>query len=70
MTADDSTLGVTAVTMRTSDVELTIDPAVTPGQTVTLAYTPGTNPVRDQAQNPAIALTNLTVQKQHSGPDS
>ncbi len=61
VTADDSTLGVTAVTMRTSDVALTIDPAVTPGQTVSLAYTPGTNPIRDQAQNPAIALTNLTV---------
>ncbi len=61
VTADDSALGVTAVTMHASDVELTIDPAVTPGQTVTLAYTPGTNPVRDLAQNPAIALTNLTV---------
>ena len=61
VTADDSTLDVTAVTMRTSDVELTLDPAVTPGQTVTLAYTPGTNPIRDQAQNPAAALTNLTV---------
>ena len=61
VTADDSALTVTAVTMHTRDVALTIDPAVTPGQTVTLAYTPGTNPVRDRAQNLAMALTNLTV---------
>ncbi len=61
VTADDSTLGVTAVTIHTSDVALTLDPVVTPGQTVTLAYTPGTNPIQDLAQNPAIALTNLTV---------
>ncbi len=61
VTADDSALDVTVVTMHTSAVELTLDPAVTPGQTVVLAYTPGTNPIRDQAQNPAMALTNLKV---------
>ena len=61
VTADDSALDVTEVTLRASEVELTLDPVVTPGQTVTLAYTPGTNPIRDRAQNPAAALTNLTV---------
>ena len=65
--ADDSTLTVTAVTMRASQVELTLDPVVTAGQTVTLAYAPGTNPIRDLAQNPAAALTNLTIRNATQG---
>ncbi len=58
---DDTAHSVTAVTMSTSEVSLTLASAVTPGQTVKLSYTPGTNPIRDLAQNPAVALTKLTV---------
>ena len=52
---------VTAVAMHTSEAALTLASAVTPGQTVTVTYTPGTNPIRDLAQNPAVALSNLAA---------
>ena len=42
-------------------VTLTLASAVTHGQAVTLDYTPGTNPVQDEAGNDAAALTNKTV---------
>ena len=58
---DDTARGVTDLTMHTSEVGLTLATEVTPGQTVTLSYTPGTSPIRDLAQNPAGALSNLTV---------
>ena len=65
---DDTAHSVTAVTMYTSEVSLTLASAVTPGQTVRLAYTPGTNPIRDRARNPAIALTNLIVANRTQDP--
>ena len=58
---DDASRSVTAVAMHTSEVALTLASEVTPGQAVTVTYTPGTNPIRDLAQNPAVALTNLTA---------
>ncbi len=58
---DDASRSVTAVAMYTSEVALTLASEVTPGQTVTVTYTPGTNPIRDLAQNPAVALSNLTA---------
>ena len=61
VTVDDTARSVTALTIRTSEVALTLAAEVTPGQTVTLAYTPGSVPIRDLAQNPAGALSNLTV---------
>ena len=61
MTVDGDDRSVTAVTMSTSEALLTLASAVTPGQTVTVTYTPGTNPIRDLVQNPAVALSNLAV---------
>ena len=61
VTADGTAQSVTEVGVSGSEVMLTLDPAVTLGQTVTLTYTPGTNPIRDLAQNPAASLTNRTV---------
>ena len=58
---DDADRSVTEVTMSTSEVTLTLASEVTPGQTVTVSYTPGTNPIRDLAQNPAGVLSNLTA---------
>ena len=61
VTVDGEARSVTAVTMHTSEVALTLASEVTPGETVTVTYTPGTNPIRDLAQNPAVALTGLAV---------
>ena len=61
VTVDGSARGVTAVTMSTSGVTLTLESEVAPDETVALAYTPGTNPIRDRARNPAGALSNLAV---------
>ena len=69
MTAGSEVGSVTAVAVSNSKVTLTLASAVAPDQTVTVSYTPATNPIRDRAQNPAIALTNLTVANQNPGPD-
>ena len=52
----------TNVSITGSTVTVTINPAATAGQTVTLDYTvPGTNPVQDLAGNDAAALDNQPV---------
>ena len=61
VTVDGEARGVNAVTTRTSEVALTLASAVSAGEKVVLAYTPGINPIRDPARNPAGALSNLTV---------
>ena len=61
VTVDGTARDVSSVAISSSEVTLTLASAVTSGQTVRLAYTPGTNPIRDRAHNPTIALTNLTV---------
>ena len=58
---DSEARSVSAVAVSSSEVKLTFASAVTVDQRIRLTYTPGTNPIRDQAQNPAIALTNLTA---------
>ena len=67
VTVDSEAQSVTAVAVSSSEVTLTLASAVTPRKTVTLTYTPGTNPIRDQAQNHAVALTNQTVANQTLG---
>ena len=57
---------VTAVTLSASKVALTLSAAASFADTVTLSYTPGTDPIRDEATNPAgnlagYALTNITA---------
>ena len=61
VTVDSETRSVTAVAVSNTKVTLTLASAVNTGETVALAYTPGTNPIRDLAQNPAGALSNLAV---------
>ncbi len=68
VTAGSEVGSVTAVAVSNSKVTLTLASAVAPDQTVTVSYTPATNPIRDRAQNPAIALTNLTVANQTQDP--
>ena len=68
VTVDSEARSVSAVAVSSSEVTLTLASAVTSGQAVTLTYTPGTNPIRDRALNPAIALTNLTVANQTQDP--
>ena len=60
-TSAEAAVAVTAVAVDGSDVELTLATAVRHGDTVTFDYTPGTNPVRDAAANPAAALASQAV---------
>ena len=52
---------LTEVLVSGSAVALTFDSPVTPGQTVTVSYTPGTRPIQDAAGNAAEDLTEYTV---------
>ena len=61
VTAGSEAGSVTAVAVSNSKVTLTLASAVAPDQTVTVSYTPGTNPIRDLAHNPAAALTDQEV---------
>ena len=61
VTVDSEARSISEIAISSGEVKLTLASAVTSGQAVRLTYTPGTNPIRDRAQNPAIALTNLTV---------
>ena len=49
---------LTQVLVSGSGVTLTLDSPVTAGETVTVSYTPGFNPVRDQVGNAVEALTD------------
>ena len=68
VTVDSEARSVSEIAINSGEVKLTLASAVTSGQAVKLTYTPGTNPIRDPAQNPAIALTNLTVANQTQDP--
>ena len=61
VTVAGSAATVDQVVVDGGTVTLTLATAVTGGQTVTLRYTPGTNPVRDAAGNDAAALTAQSV---------
>ena len=61
VTAAGSAITVNGVRVAGSTVTLTLATAVEAGQTVTLAYTPGTNPIQDAAGNDAAALSGQTV---------
>ncbi len=52
---------VSTVAVSDSAVTLTLESSLTVGQTVTVSYTPGSNPIRDDARNQADALTNQSV---------
>ena len=61
VTAAGSTVTVNGVSVGGSAVTLTLASAVQANQTVTLDYTPGTNPIRDGAGNDAAALSGRSV---------
>ena len=51
-----------------SAVTLTLASAVTAGQTVTVSYTKGTNPLKDLASNDAPGLTDEAVRNSRTAP--
>ena len=54
--------GVDTVAISGSDVTLTLASAFRPGDTLTVAYSkPGTNPIKDAADNEAVSLAETTV---------
>ena len=59
-----SLASVTPVTVSGQTVTLTLASAVTQGQTVTVSYAPGGNPIQDAAGNDAAALTGQAVTNQ------
>ena len=61
VTSVEAAVSVTAVNIDGSDVTLTLAAAVRHGDTVTFDYTPGTNPIKDAASNPAAALASQAV---------
>ena len=52
---------VTDVAISGSAVTLTLSPAVTGGETVTVSYTAGTSPIQDSSDNAAVNLDNRDV---------
>ena len=67
VTAAGGAITVTGVSITGSTVTLTLATAVEAGQTVTLAYTPGTNPIQDAADNDASPLSGRTVTNNTGG---
>ena len=50
------------VSINASQVKLTLSTAINAGDTVKITYTPGSNPIKDRAGNPAAALTDQSVE--------
>ena len=61
VTAGGTSVTVSAVSISGLEVTLTLATAVAPGQTVTISYTPGTNPIRNGAETDAAGLTDESV---------
>ncbi len=54
-------LTVTSVSVSGSTITLVLNNSLTPSDTLTLAYTPGTNPIRDLAFNEASSFSATTI---------
>ena len=63
VTADGSAITVNGVSVAGSTVTLTLATAVEAGQTVTLAYTPDTNPIQDAAASPALEIPAPEIER-------
>ena len=63
-----SSRNVSSVAVAGSAVTLTLASAVTSGQTVTVSYTKGTNPLKDLASNDAPGLTDEAVRNSRTAP--
>ena len=62
VTVDGASRAVTGVSASSTNVFLTLSSAVRAGETVTVSYTvPGTDPLRDEANNPAAAFADHPV---------
>ena len=62
VTVDGASRAVTGVSVGDTKVLLTLAPAVRAGETVTVSYTvPGTDPLRDEARNPAAPFADYAV---------
>ena len=61
VTVMDTERPLNEVLVSGSTVTLTLDAPVTPGETVTVSYTAGTDPIQDTAGNAAEELTEYTV---------
>ena len=61
VTVMDTERPLNEVLVSGSTVTLTLDAPVTPGETVTVSYTTGTDPIQDTAGNAAEELTEYTV---------
>ena len=60
-TSTAATPAVSTVDITGAEVTLTLAAAVRHGDTVTFDYTPGTDPIKDAAANPAAALASQAV---------
>ncbi len=69
VTVAGSSRSVSGVAVAGSAVTLTLASAVTAGQTVTVSYTKGTNPLKDLASNDAPGLTDQAVTNNTAPPD-
>ena len=68
VTVAGSSRNVGSVAVAGSAVTLTLASAVTSGQTVSVSYTKGTNPLKDLASNDAPALTDEAVRNSRTAP--
>ena len=68
VTVAGSSRNVGSVAVAGSAVTLTLASAVTAGQTVTVSYTKGTNPLKDLASNDAPGLTDEAVRNSRTAP--
>ena len=68
VTVAGSSRNVGSVAVAGSAVTLTLASAVTSGQTVTVSYTKGTNPLKDLASNDAPGLTDEAVRNSRTAP--
>ena len=68
VTVAGSSRNVGSVAVAGNAVTLTLASAVTAGQTVTVSYTKGTNPLKDLASNDAPGLTDEAVRNSRTAP--
>ncbi len=68
VTVAGSSRNVGSVAVAGNAVTLTLASAVTAGQTVTVSYTKGTNPLKDLASNDAPRLTDEAVRNSRTAP--
>ena len=68
VTVAGSSQNVSSVAVAGSAVTLTLASAVTAGQTVSVSYTKGTNPLKDLASNDAPALTDEAARNSRTAP--